>query len=333
MSIAVAVSGICRVTYLSDDAEALAQTEPLPDANPTTDADADAGPVRKIEVRIEKPAVAASKADSATDVVNAYPVEEGPELEVVAYKPAEIKGVIDSRPVAVPIPGTIRQVEWRELRNDKRIKIAGLKGYAVEESDTARQVWLRTTRGWLNAMDLQIRSDFLIVNISFDKFAPLLDSHHTVRTAPFVVATLVVPKGMLRSASVGGRTLYVNMFKAKEFDATSNDRIVLNHSNIDRLNSLGNSLSELKLDFSTVQTADIYRVRNRFTLECTSKASSVRTLYIEGVRVGRFATVNLEKANIGQLRWNPADTGITVRVLSTVPVNTILPPTKSSGRP
>lgn len=349
LSVALAVSGIHRAAT-DDEPEAIAQSLSLPDSTYSNMAEP-AGSDQVVEIKPVMPEEATPAEKSVRAAVTPPTAKEQPAPPMTTYEvkeeqisasaapvvPAEPKaiveprrGFIDATPVAVPIPGVIRSVEWRESRSDKRIKIAGLKGYVVEEADTARRVWLHTTRGWLDAMRLQTRGEILTIDMNFDKFAPLLDDHHTIRTPHYTAGILVVPRGMLRSASVGHRTLYIKMFRTKTFDATSEDRIVLYHSEIGNLNSMSNSLSELKLDYSTVGMADIYRVRNRFIVECTSKASRVDTLYIEGVRVGRFASIDLEKANVGQLKWNPADRGVSVRILSSVPVNAILPPTKSS---
>lgn len=142
--------------------------------------------------------------------------------------------------------------DFTQLQSDRGIKINNYKGVAVCESDTASTPWLVTREDWAPFLQADVANGSLTLCLN----RQLLDDYYggasRVTTEDFVLATVVVPRGMADNFYASSHTLYLDSIKARKVTAMSKDRIVLNDCDIDSLLVPGHAPEELKLANSRI---------------------------------------------------------------------------------
>lgn len=196
---------------------------------------------------------------------------------------------------------------------DGGVVIRGIKGLKVRESDTATEVTVDVASDWTGFLDCRVDSGALSVSINYEAMHRYYDVDVTKRrvflnSEDFVIACVNVPKGMLREVDARWGTVYVDSLKTDVLVTKVDDRLVLNHSHIARLESRSKTIRELKLEDSTVGKADIRSVAKKFTVVCKDDSSMIDSMYIDGAyRKPKKVNLNFRKANIGHFKYNPAD--------------------------
>lgn len=248
------------------------------------------------------PAVAAAPVEPAAPAVS--PTAKGsPDLTVTKPTPE----------------AAVNAVSFSEKRPDYRFKIIGFKGYGVRESSSVSHPVLIADDEWARAVKMETSVGTLWVTVDIKRLTDSYGAHFRARN--YCPVTIVVPKGWLRGASVGTRTLYLDSISADRFIAVSADRITLTGCRIGLLECAGRRLNELKLDNTAVREADIRAVSPTFRLTGTSRASEVGQMEIRSVSIGKTVHIDIHGLSIGELRWNSGDLDTKVSVTSKDPVN------------
>ena len=203
--------------------------------------------------------------------------------------------------------------------NGDKVKIANYKGMAVCESDTATRPWLMTRAQWQPLLLSSVADGTLDLRVNREAIADLYGLR--VSTEDYMLATVIVPRGMVNRVSVTGHTLYLDSVRAKTFAVSAPDRLVLNVCTIGSLRNSAGTMDELKLDASTVDMANLRGVSGKFTVTCTTPESVIDTLAIDGVSKGNKARLRLKRANIGTLVWNPDDNVTDIDLETSNPIN------------
>ncbi len=194
-------------------------------------------------------------------------------------------------------------VAFSEQRPNYRFKIANFKGYAVRETSTVQTPTLVADEEWAKAVNMTMSANTLRVEVDIRRLTNAYGPYFRARN--FCPVTILVPRGSLHGASVGTRTLYLDSIVADNFIASSADRITLNYCNITDLRCIGRRLNELKLDETTIRTAEINAISQRFLLTGTNNRSSISTIDIRSLSTGTLGDISVNGLSIGQLRWQP----------------------------
>lgn len=223
--------------------------------------------------------------------------------------------------VSIPLE-PVHKVTFVDNRTSRN-SIQNYRGISVLESDTARGASLLVTEGWLPGIKYSNDSGALTIEIDLDA---LLKKYNVEMCVPgekcnlkilksenIVIATIVVPRGILKEVAARRKTIYLDSIHADEILSKVDDRLVINNSHINTLNSRAKIMSELKLDNSTIDKAIMKAVGNNFKVTCTSNTSMIKDMYIEG-GYSKSVSLNLEKAHIENFKWNPDDTVTKVKI-------------------
>jgi len=224
--------------------------------------------------------------------------------------------------VAKPAPApkaAVNVVAFAENRPDYRFRIGGFKGYGVRESATVSSPVLIADEEWARAVKMTLNMHTLRVEVDIKRLTDSYGAYFQARN--ICPVTVVVPKGWLRGASLGTRTLYLDSIRADKFIAVSADRITLTQCKFGELECAGRRLNELKLVDTTVGVADIRVVSPSFLITGTSQASGVARMNIRSVSTGNDARISIRGLRIDELRWDEPDNETNVTVTSKDPVN------------
>lgn len=211
--------------------------------------------------------------------------------------------------VSVPLKPLQRFI-FKDNTRGRQVRVYNYKGISVQESDTARMVTLHTTTDWLPYIKWTCDSANLIVNVNFNvvRGKYLNDKQRLslrLRSKNASIATVIMPRGMLREVVATNKTVYLDSINADEIISLVEDRLVLNNSHINTLNSRARKINELKLDNSTVGNAQLKNVDKNFRVTCTSDASVIDKMYIDNVSDNPHkAYFKFEKANIRDFKFN-----------------------------
>lgn len=221
--------------------------------------------------------------------------------------------------VSLPLEGASK-VTFDDGNMGWASSVDNYKGFAVLESDTARMTTLRTRTDWVPFLECRTDSGMLTVKVNYDAMVKeYVDSGMPrrmvrLRSEDFVIGTLIMPRGSLREVAARDKTLYLDSIKADEIMSKVDDRLVLNNSHIRLLNSRAKRISELKLDNSTVDDAQLKAVDRTFKVTC-SDASVIDNMYIDSVYDNpKKAYFWFEKANIRNFKFNPDNDKIVLNV-------------------
>lgn len=224
--------------------------------------------------------------------------------------------------VAKPVPSSkaaVNVVAFSENRPDYRFNIGGFKGYGVRESASASRPVLIADEEWAKAVKMTLNLHTLKVEVDIKRLTDSYGPYFQARN--ICPVTVVVPKGWLRGASLGTRTLYLDSIRADKFIAVSADRITLTGCRFAELECAGRRLNELKLVDTTIGVADIRVVSPSFLLTGTSGASGVSQMNIRSVSTGNDAHIRVRGLRIDELCWDEPGHDTNVTVSSKNPVN------------
>lgn len=224
--------------------------------------------------------------------------------------------------VAKPVPASkvaVNVVAFAEKRPDYRFNIGGFKGYGVRESASVSRPVLVADEEWAKVVKMTLSVHTLRVEVDIKRLTDSYGPYFQARN--ICPVTVVVPKGWLRGASLGTRTLYLDSIRADKFIAVSADRITLTGCRFTELECAGRRLNELKLVDTTIGVADIRVVSPSFLLTGTSGASGVSQMNIRSVSTGNDAHIRVRGLRIDELRWDEPDDDTNVTVSSKNPVN------------
>ena len=224
--------------------------------------------------------------------------------------------------VAKPVPSSkaaVNVVAFSENRPDYRFNIGGFKGYGVRESASVSRPVLIADEEWAKAVKMTLNLHTLRVEVDIKRLTDSYGPYFQARN--ICPVTVVVPKGWLRGASLGTRTLYLDSIRADKFIAVSADRITLTGCRFAELECAGRRLNELKLVDTTIGVADIRVVSPSFLLTGTSGASGVSQMNIRSVSTGNDAHIRVRGLRIDELCWDEPGHDTNVTVSSKNPVN------------
>ncbi len=206
----------------------------------------------------------------------------------------------------------VHKVAFDDNSHGTIFRIDNYKGFAIQESDTARMTTLHTRAGWKPFLDCSTDSGLLTVKVNYNAMVrEYVDScmpRRSVRLSSedFVIATVIMPRGTLREVAANDKSVYLDSVRADEIISMVEDRLVLNNSHIKVLDSRAKKINELKLADSTVGTADFDGVSGNFKVTCEPDVSVIDKMYVDSVyKNPRRAYFKFEKANIRDFKFNP----------------------------
>lgn len=247
--------------------------------------------------------------------LKAAKLETSPEPSATVQKAPDLT-------VAKPVPASkvaVNVVAFAEKRPDYRFNIGGFKGYGVRESASVSRPVLVADEEWAKVVKMTLSLHTLRVEVDIKRLTDSYGPYFQARN--ICPVTVVVPKGWLRGASLGTRTLYLDSIRADKFIAVSADRITLTGCRFTELECAGRRLNELKLVDTTIGVANIRVVSPSFLLTGTSGASGVSQMNIRSVSTGNDAHIRVRGLRIDELRWDEPDDDTNVTVSSKNPVN------------
>lgn len=177
---------------------------------------------------------------------------------------------------------SIDRIVFAEKKIDG-IKISNYKGFVVAERDTAVNPMLMTASDWIPLLDYAVNDRELTVSVNYESINKryFADKNNTIgskriKSKDYRVATLIVPKGMIKKVTADGITVYFDSVRSN-IEANVNGRIVLlNGSRIDTLRCSADNVKELKMTDSNIKSMYIRSIgKMLYTISDDSKISEI----------------------------------------------------------
>lgn len=206
--------------------------------------------------------------------------------------------------------GNVDRVTFVNEKQYGKVNINNIRGITIMESDTARTTTLHTTSGWLPYLKCENDSGSLTVSVDYGAILESFNKESSRRTlnlrsADISIATVIMPRGQLREVASRTGTIYLDSVSAKELLSKVDGRLVLQNSHIALLNSRAKKISELKLENSTVDEANMLAVSRDFSVTCTTAGSVIDKMYVGGIyRNSKKVNMKFGKANIRNFKFN-----------------------------
>lgn len=204
--------------------------------------------------------------------------------------------------------------------NNGSVEIGQLRGVKLEESDSIASPFIRSVAALAPVFKTRFEGDTLRLGFDFDD-VEIIDTNsgkRYVSSGSGMAATLVVPRGMLKSVDSDWQKLRLYGFSTSELAVAETRDISLHSCKIGRLDFMErqHGLNELTLVDSSLGVVTIEG--GSFKIDCSKCSGLIDKLIINGKNQS-FNNVNLTKANVDTTVWNPTDT------LSRLSVNLVGP--------
>lgn len=218
-------------------------------------------------------------------------------------------GMLDDDHTDIPLP---KFAHLTFTNNDWQPKI---KGITIVESDSVDTPIVQTGKNWEKYFECNLVGDTLAITGNYPKNLRI----DRQQSKDKWLATIIVPRGMIRGVTNNWRTLRLIDIQTPQLNVESNRKVILIGCNIDRLSSLSDSLEELKLENTHIEIADIRQVNNELDIMCTDSTSVINRMQISDSRRSGDSHLNLLKANIGSMTWQPVDTTAEINIVINKP--------------
>lgn len=216
--------------------------------------------------------------------------------------------LFDDEATEIPIP---KFAHLTFTHNDWQSKV---KGLTIVESDSVDTPIVRTGKNWEKYFECNLVGDTLAITGNYPKNLRIDQPQSKGKW----LATIIVPRGMIRGVTNGWRILRLVDFQSPQLNVESKMRVILNGCNIDRFSSVSGSLEELKLENTHIEIADIRQPKDELDIMCADSTSVINRMQITGSYRGD-SHLNLLNANIGSMTWQPVDTTTEINIIINKP--------------
>lgn len=201
-----------------------------------------------------------------------------------------------------------------DTRLDGRVLWMGnLKGVAVEERDSVAQPYMLTVASLKECVKTAVKGDTLNLNIDLNTIADTLNSAHVIKFSEegSWLVKVIVPKGTLREVSNYWGTLKLIGIGARDLTVRTDNRLELASCRIDSL-YISTRTDRLKLSDSSVGCL-LAKAPYDLKIDCCDGSGEIGSLELKSYH---SCDLNITKANIRSIKWNPQKPGPQLRIKS-----------------
>lgn len=194
----------------------------------------------------------------------------------------------------------------------------------LKECDSVAAPFVETWGDTSSALTLAMKGDTLYLTVDYNKLKAPKDTtlrgerrvrYAYVSSSGAPLATVVVPRGMMRGARTIWGPLCLDGFDAPFFKAESDEGIILTDCRLDTLRSASATLNNLELIDSQVGYAGIRQPKNNLKVVTEGEVCGITRMEVSGDRRKNGSGLNLYRANVGEVNWVPTDSNARLNVL------------------
>lgn len=199
---------------------------------------------------------------------------------------------------------------------ERNVLLTGeLSTLVIKECDSVTEPSLKTCKSLENVFMCDIANDTLCLTVDFSR---LVDSDSVKKCVRLDfddrnLATIIVPEGMLRNVDDKRSEIVIEDFKTTCLNTKSSGDIILKSCMIDTLRCSGRRLNELRLKETQVGCAYIRQPSGELDV-VTDKESRIGRMEVSGKRNEFGGTLNIVRANVGDVLWIPKDSAARIDV-------------------
>lgn len=227
--------------------------------------------------------------------------------------------VIDGQAVRIGL-SRFACMNVREVSTSYRYSLSNLSGIEIEEREDCETPYLVTVSDLQNFLDLTIDNDTLSLGVRLDSYcdsvapgAPFVE----IQSAYTWPVRVIVPPGSLREVRSNWNSVLISGFKSKSLRAKIFHRLDLKSCSIDSLMCDG-GISTLALDDSEVENVEFLADSHCHSINCCDGSGTIGRLDVFGGKDNGY--VDLTRANIRNVYYNPVDSGIETNIKLNSPV-------------
>lgn len=236
-------------------------------------------------------------------------------------------------PVEIPLPKSFSAIklvhESADVVNADEsgnilIRLSNFEGIEVEMSDSVTAPVLHTDSDWrrvlnitMNGDTLDIRTDFSAVGDSIRNAMDVGIRHfcniNSLQNWPIKV---VIPRGMaVDDVKSVYRSVMLKDFNGESVNVATIRRINVANSRIDSLRTIDCGVNYITVENSVINYLYLRCADDlRTGINCVDSNSEIQRMDISGISDDN-GRVNLSKANVGSVRWIPADSTATINLI------------------
>ncbi len=201
--------------------------------------------------------------------------------------------------------------------------VDNFRGIEITECDTLNSPIMQLPEGLNAILRHNVANDTLFLEVDPAIVCDTIKSRHTImlRSQDIHPITIFIPKGSLKGVKNISYAVYFSHVVAPTIDVQAvNSRIVLDGCVIDTIRSDNRHIREIKLSDSHINVLQLNNGTKSAAIVCTDNASSIKKLTVKAPKSVKRCELSLDKANIGEFEWCPADSTTELNLRITKPL-------------